>query len=162
MPISNHLDRTSLAKWGFITSQKDNFFLLDKHGKPREGKTHPSCPLRWPMFWTPDLLHLAYLHTQPYNNHHASLNILMKFPHYKITQVGIGNKGNSESNKVEHWFNLREDVTYSTTCMYTLTPWSSLVFAFIFIWSLASFIANFLASLFKARPALCSVVTFLT
>lgn len=26
----------------------------------------------------------------------------MKFAHYKITHVGIGNKGNSESNKVEH------------------------------------------------------------
>ena len=162
MPISNHLDRTSLAKWGFIISQKDNFFWLDKHGKPWEGKTHPSCPLRLPTFRTQDLLHLAYLHTQPYNNHHASLNILMKFPHYKITQIGIGNKGNSESNKVEHWFNLREDVIYSTTCMYTHTPWSSFIFAFIFIWSLVSFIANFLASLFKARPALCSVVTFLT
>lgn len=162
MPISNHLDRTSLAKWGFIISQKDNFFWLDKHGKPWEGKTHPSCPLRWPTFRTQDLLHLAYLHTQPYNNHHASLNILMKFPHYKITQIGIGNKGNSESNKVEHWFNLREDVIYSTTCMYTHTPWSSFIFAFIFIWSLVSFIANFLASLFKARPALCSVVTFIT
>ena len=149
MPISNHLDRTSLAKWGFIISQKDNFFLLDKHGKPREGKTHPSCPLRWPMFRTPDLLHLAYLHTQPYNNHHASLNILMKFPHYKITQVGIGKKGNSESNKVEHWFSLREDVTYSTTCicthiplevvsflpLYSSDPWQASLLIFLLLYS---------------------------
>ena len=148
--------------FAFLWKWRSNFNNKGKTDPSIQNKTHPSCPLRWPMFRTLDLLHLAYLHTQPYNNHHASLNILMKFPHYKITQVGIGKKGNSESNKVEHWFNLREDVTYSTTCMYTLTPWSSLVFAFIFIWSLASFIANFLASLFKARPALCSVVTFLT
>ena len=43
-----------------------------------------------------------------------------------------------------------------------LTPCSCLIFAFRFIWSLASLMANFLASLLSARPALCSVVSFCT
>ena len=49
------------------------------------------------------------------------------------------------------------------TCRLTfLTPCNCLIFAFRFIWSLASLMANFLASLLSARPALCSVVSFFT